>query len=142
MNLGSMDQPNSKIQSHPTQPYRVIILISVFLLICTLAGCGGHGESPLPLPTAAEPSAKMHNDTGIALYNSGKYFDALLKFSQASVADQSAGEIHFNIALAYHEGGEDEKVVEHFKLAREYAEGNEKILQSPLLNKYLSKIAD
>ena len=120
----------------------VKILIAVALLICTLAGCGGHGESPLPLPTAAEPSAKMHNDAGIALYNSGRYFDALLKFSQASVADQSAGEIHFNIALAYYEGGENEKVIEHFKLAKKYAEGNKKILNSPLLNKYLNENSD
>ena len=59
----------------------------------------------------AEPSAKMHNDSGITHYQSGSYKDALLRFMQAYAADKTAGEIYFNIALAYHQQGEPEKAL-------------------------------
>lgn len=99
--------------------------------------CSGPREAPLILPAASEPSAKIHNDRGIQFYRQHQYMDALLQFIQASVADQTAGEIHFNIALALLHRGEEGKAIEHFKLARKYAQGNEMILKSPTLNHYL-----
>jgi len=111
--------------------------ILFFLLLFSLAGCAEDRESPLLLPMAAEPSAKMHNDEGIGHYQGGRYMDALLHFVQASVADNSAGEIHFNIALAFHKQGKQKKALEHFKQARGFADGNKKILESALLKKYL-----
>lgn len=81
----------------------------------------------------------MHNDLGISYYQSNRYMDALLQFMQAYSADKTTGEIHFNIALAFHKRGNSKKAAEHFQLARKFAHGNEKILTSRLLNKYLSR---
>lgn len=113
--------------------------ILFFLLLTSLAGCAEDMESPLILPMAAEPSAKMHNDEGISHYQAGRNMDALLHFIQASVADNTAGEIHFNIALAFHKQGKQKKAREHFKQALKFAGGNKKILESALLKKYLQK---
>jgi len=110
--------------------------LAVILLVLSMAGCTQDNESPLTLPVAAEPSAKMHNDLGITHYHASRYMDALLQFMQAYAADKKTGEIHFNIALAFHKRGKLEKAAEHFSLAEEFAHGNEKILASPLLNKY------
>lgn len=108
--------------------------LAVLLLVFTYAGCGHDKESPLTLPVAAEPSAKLHNDLGITHYHASQYMDALLQFMQAYSADKKTGEIHFNIALAFHKRGKSEKAKEHFELARKFAHGNEKILTSDLLN--------
>ena len=106
-------------------------------LVLVLMSCSKTSESPLNMPMAAEPSAKMHNDAGISHYQSGRYEDALLRFMQAYAADKTSGEIDFNIALAYHQRGEPEKALEFFKLARKYADGNDMILTSRLLETYL-----
>jgi len=112
-------------------------ILAVFLLTAGMAGCGNDHETPLTLPVGQEPSAKLRNDRGISHYQASRYMDALLQFMQAASADKSTGEIHFNIALAFHKRGKSEKAAEHFKLARKFAHGNEKILTSKLLNKYM-----
>jgi len=109
-------------------------LVAFFFLACARPA-----EFPLLLPAAAEPSAKMHNDQGIAHFKAGRYREALIKFTQASVADSTSGEIQFNIGLGYHQQGDEAKAIEHFRLARQYAEGNSEILESPLLNKLLGR---
>ncbi|KMP12678.1 hypothetical protein UR09_00330 [Candidatus Nitromaritima sp. SCGC AAA799-A02] len=114
-----------------------ILLILAFAL--ALAACEQNNELPLLLPSGAEPSAKIHNDRGIGHYSKGKYFDALLEFTQASVADSTTGEIHFNIALMLHRRDEPNRAAEHFKLAKKYADGNKAILESRLLNQYLNQ---
>jgi len=106
------------------------------LLTASMAGCAQDSEFPLALPVGAEPSAKLRNDRGIAHYQASRYMDALLQFMQAHSADKTAGEIHFNIALAFHKRGNSQKAAEHFKLAIKFAQGNEKILTSRLLNQY------
>lgn len=111
--------------------------LTVLLLVLIFAGCGKDQEFPLILPVAAEPSAKLHNDLGITHYHASRYMDALLQFMQAYSADKMTGEIHFNIALAFHKRGKSEKATEHFELARKFAHGNEKILTSILLNDFL-----
>ena len=110
----------------------------VFLLAASILSCSADHESPLTLPVGAEPSAKLHNDSGISHYNASRYEEALLRFMQAYAADKTTGEIHFNIALAYHHWGYPEKAEEHSKLARKYANGNDKILTSRLLKTYLA----
>lgn len=117
----------------------VKITLVVLQLVISLTGCANEHEFPLGLPAAAEPSAKLHNDLGISHYHANRYMDALLQFMQAYSADKQAGEIHFNIALAFHKRGKSVKAAEHFELARKFAHGNEKILTSELLNKYLNR---
>lgn len=113
--------------------------LAVLLLFISLAGCGSNQESPLTLPVAAEPSAKLHNDLGITHYQASRYMDALLQFMQAYSADKTTGEIHFNIALAFHKRGNSKKAAEHFQWAKKFAHGNEQILTSELLKQYLDK---
>ncbi len=100
-------------------------------------GCESSNEQPLTLPQAAEPSAKMYNDRGIDFYIKGDLFEALISFNQAKTADHTAGEIHFNLALVLHNRGEKKRALKHFKLARQFAQGNPKILNSDLLKQYL-----
>ena len=101
-----------------------------------LANCGGEPvtEWPLILPIGAEPSAKMYNDLGVEEFKDGDYEDAYLRFRQAYAADKREGEIHFNLALTLYYNGKRNKALKYFKLAREYADGNKKILQSKILN--------
>ncbi|NIP99640.1 MAG: hypothetical protein GWM98_03705 [Nitrospinaceae bacterium] len=80
----------------------------------------------------------MHNDRGIRYFQEGDYDDALLQFIQARTADATAGEIHFNLALVRIQLGEEDKVPEHLQLAKRYADDNPRILNSPLLKKYLA----
>ncbi len=111
----------------------------ILIFVASLISCAKDSEKPLVLPVGAEPSAKMHNDSGITHYQSRRYEDALLRFMQAYAADKTSGEIYFNIALAYHQRGEAEKALEYFKLARQYADGNDEVLTSQLLGTYLNE---
>ena len=112
-----------------------ILLILLFAL--SIISCDKTNEIPLLLPSAAEPSAKIHNDRGIKYFHEGKDLDALIAFTQANVADNTTGEIHFNLALMQHKKGKQSEAKGHFRLARKFAEGNMKILESNLLKKYL-----
>ncbi len=114
-----------------------LFTLTVLWLVLGLAGCGNDRELPLTLPVGAEPSAKLRNDRGISHYQAGRYLDALLQFTQAAAADRTAGEIHFNIALAFHKRGNSKKALEHFELAKKFAYGNVQILSSELLSQYL-----
>jgi tetratricopeptide (TPR) repeat protein len=114
--------------------------ISIFVLLLAFSGCSkGLEEPPLTLRVGAEPSAKMRNDFGIEHYHAGRYWDAVLQFNQASFADPTSGEIHFNLALAYYQDGKIEKAIKNFKQAKKRARGNEIILNSPILNELLQK---
>ena len=113
------------------------LLILLFML--TMISCDKTDEVPLLLPSAAEPSAKIHNDRGIEYFHKGKYLDALIAFTQASIADNTAGEIHFNLALMQHQKGKQREAKDHFRLALKFASGNKKILESYLLKKYLDR---
>ena len=112
---------------------------SIFFLLLTLlvTNCSKTDETPMLLPTAAEPSAKLHNNQGIGYFNEGKYLEALIQFTQANVADSTTGEIYFNLGLMRHLNGNPEKVKNLFKKARNYANGNKRILESKLIKKYL-----
>ena len=65
--------------------------------------------------------------------------DALIAFTQANVADSTAGEIHFNLALMQHQQGKRKEAKDRLRLARKFAYGNKKIIESKLLKKYLDQ---
>ena len=109
-------------------------LLIILILICGVAGCEQDTEFPLILPIGSEPSAKMYNDRGIDHYREGSYKEAVIDFVQARTADHTAGEIHFNLALARLKLGDKDKAREDFKLAIKHSYGDPKILESPLLN--------
>ena len=112
-------------------------LILILLFALTITNCDKTKETPLLLPIAAEPSAKLHNNKGIGYFNNGKYLEALIQFTQASVADSTTGEIYFNLGLMQHLEGNQEKAKNLFKKARQFANGNKKILESILIKKHL-----
>ena len=112
-------------------------VLLILLVALTIVNCGKTDEVPLLLPSAAEPSAKIYNDRGIEYFHQGKCLDALIAFTQANIADSTAGEIHFNLALMQHEKGKQKEAKVHFRLAQKFAHGNKKILESSLLKKYL-----
>ena len=112
-------------------------LILILLFTLTIANCNKTKETPLLLPTAAEPSAKIHNDRGIEYFYKGKYFEALIAFTQASVADSTAGEIYFNLGLMRYLDGNQAEAKTLFKQAHYFANGNKKILESKLIKKHL-----
>ena len=112
-------------------------VLFIFLFALINFSCIKTDEVPLLLPSGAEPSAKIYNDRGIVYFNKGKYLDALIAFTQASVADNTTGEIHFNLALMRYLKGEKKEAKDHFMLAKKFADGNEKILESNLLKQHL-----
>jgi len=112
-------------------------LILILLFALTITNCNKTKETPLLLPIAAEPSAKLHNNKGIGYFNNGKYLEALIQFTQASVADSTTGEIYFNLGLMQYLKGNQEKAKTFFQQARQFANGNKKILESILIKKHL-----
>jgi len=112
-------------------------LILILFFTSTITNCNKTEETPLMLPEAAEPSAKIHNDRGIKYFQKGKYLEALIAFTQANVADSTAGEIFFNLGLAEYMKGNKEKAKGFFEKALHFAKDNERILESKLIKKYL-----
>lgn len=115
------------------------ILISlyalVFLIVFPLSVMAGEG--PMALPEGSNASADMHNKAGITNFNKGDYEEALKHFQEASAADKSIAETHFNEAVTLDKLGKHGDATMHFKAAKKHAKGNEKILNSPILNKHI-----
>ena len=111
-----------------------ILALSVFFLIPTMVSAG---EGPLPLPASAKASAKMHNKEGIKHYGMRHYDVALKHFNEASTADGSSGEVHFNEAISYDKLGKHGVATKHFGVALKKANGNAKLLNSPILKGHL-----
>ena len=114
-------------------------VLFIFLFALINFSCIKTDEVPLLLPSGAEPSAKIYNDRGIEYFYKGKNLDALIAFTQASVVDNTSGEIHFNLALIQHQEGKQKEAKDHLRLALKFAGGNKKILESYLLKKYLDR---
>ena len=115
------------------------ILISfyalVFLIVFPLSVLAGEG--PMSLPAGSNASADMHNKAGIKHFNKGHYEEALKHFQEASAADSSIAETHFNEAITLDKLGKHGDATMHFKAAKKHAKGNEKILNSPILNGHI-----
>ncbi len=109
------------------------------MMVLFTFSCTNVSEDPLTLRIGAEPSAKMRNDMGIEHFKAGRNYDALLQFNQANLADPTSGEIHFNLGLALWNENKKERAIEHFKQAKKLAKNNQKILESPLINKILKE---
>ncbi len=126
---------------HPARIFGIFIMKKLFIIglwIFLLAGCEQDTEFPLILPGAAEPSSTMYNDRGIDYFRKGDYKEAGIAFVQARTADPTAGEIHFNLALTRLKLGQEDKAREAFQLAVKHSYNNPKILNSPLLNQYVT----
>ena len=72
----------------------------------------------MKLPEDAKAGAKMHNKEGIKHWGMGHFDEALKHFKEASKADGSSGEIHFNEAISYDKLGKHGIATKHFGVAK------------------------
>ena len=75
-------------------------------------------EGPMKLPEKAKADAKMHNKEGIKHWKMDHFDEALKHFKEASNADGSSGEIHFNEAISYDKLGKHGVATKHFGVAK------------------------
>jgi len=116
---------------------RIVISIVFALLLISLPFTALAEEGPMELPAGSNPGADMHNKAGIKHWGMGHADEALKHFKEAAAEDSSMAEIHFNEAVALDKLGDHGAATMHFKKAKELAKGNEKILNSPILNGHL-----
>jgi Flp pilus assembly protein TadD len=112
----------------------IVISLLVFVLLPFSAMAG---EGPMKLPAGANAEANKHNEEGIDHWNQGHFDVALKHFAMASKIDSSLGEVHFNEAICLDKLGKHGDATMHFKAAKKNAKGNEKILNSPILNGHI-----
>tara|TARA_B100001123_G_scaffold436235_1_gene566163 strand:+ start:301 stop:675 length:375 start_codon:yes stop_codon:yes gene_type:complete len=109
-------------------------LIIALLFFSSIASCVSTPDSALKLPGGANAAANKHNEEGISHYNQGHYDVALKHFHMASEIDPRIGESHYNEAISLDALGRHGEATNHFFVARKYANGNPKILESLILN--------
>ena len=118
---------------------RTVISVLFALLLTSFPLTAFASEGPMELPAGSNPSADMHNKAGIKHWGMGHAEEALKHFKEASAADSSIAETHFNEAIAYDKIGDHGTATKHFGAAKKLAmkSGNKKILDSPILNGHL-----
>ena len=94
-------------------------------------------EGPMNLPAGSDAKAVSHNKEGIDHWGQGHYDVALKHFQASAKIDAANGEIHFNEAICLDKLGKHGEATMHFKSAKKSANGNESILNSPILNGHI-----
>ena len=118
--------------------HRIFVSLLV-LCILSFPAIALSDEGPLPLPKGSNAEANKHNEEGIDHYSQGHYDVALKHFQVAAKADSSLGEVHFNEAVCLDKLGQHGDATMHFKVALKNARGNDKILNSPILNGHIGQ---
>ncbi len=90
-------------------------------------------EGPMELPEGSNASADMHNKMGIKNWEAGTVEEACRHFREATAADGAIAETHFNEGVCLNKIGDHGAATVHFRTAKEYANGNKAILDSPIL---------
>ena len=115
---------------------KVLVVLTVLALtILPLKALAAEG--PMKWPAGSNKSADMHNNAGISNWKEGNFEGALKHFQEASAADSSLAETHFNEAISLDKLGRHGEATMHFKAAKKHAKGNAKILNSPILNGHI-----
>lgn len=114
----------------------MLLMAALFFVSFSAAAFADEGPLAFPMREGSSAEANKHNEEGISHYNQGNYDVALKHFHMASQIDSSVGESHFNEALSLHKMEKHGAATDHFYAARKYAQGNEKILNSALLNEH------
>ena len=118
---------------------RIMFSVVFALFMVSIPLTAFAGEGPMKLPENAKAGAKMHNKEGIKHWGMGHFDVALDHFKEASNADGSSGEIHFNEAISYDKLGKHGVATKHFGVAKKKAAGKnkKKLLESKILNGHL-----
>ena len=114
-----------------------ILTVFVTLMFIALPFTAMAGEGPMKLPAGTDANAVMHNKAGINDWGQGNFEGALGHFQESSAIDASNAEVHFNEAVCLDKLGRHGEATMHFKAAKKRANGNEKILTSPILNGHI-----
>lgn len=117
------------------------LLVGLACLGLMAPGCGGTtaAEGPLefPMQEGASQEAQKHNEEGIMHFNKGHYEEALKHFRTSMKIDPKVGASHFNAALALHKMEDHGAATQHFKKAKEHANGRQAIVDSQLLKEHI-----
>lgn len=116
---------------------RKLLIVLIALALSAVPFTVFAGEGPMKLPEGANAGANVHNEEGITHWGKGHFDVALEHFHEASKADSSLGETHFNEAICLDKLGRHGEATMHFKAAKKHANGNEAILNSPILNAHI-----
>ena len=114
----------------------MLLMAAVFFVSFSAVAFAEEGPLGFPMHEGSSAEAHKHNEEGISHYNQGHYDVALKHFQMASKIDSNVGESHFNEALCLHKMKKHGAATDHFYAARKNAHGNEKILNSTLLNEH------
>ena len=115
---------------------RFLVIIAALMFISAPISALAQ-EGPMNLPAGSDASAVSHNKEGIDHWGQGHYDVALGHFQASAKIDSANGEIHFNEAICLDKLGKHGEATMHFKAAKKRANGNEKILTSPILNGHI-----
>ncbi len=112
----------------------IYVLVAVLFVFLSVPAFADDPALKFPMREGSSASAHKHNAEGISHYNQGHYDVALKHFQMASSIDPSVGESHYNEALCLDKLGRHGEATNHFYAARKYADGNQAILNSGILN--------
>lgn len=109
----------------------VILLSGIVALsvACTMSNL-------LPAPPGAMPSAVLHNQDSIRLFEEGKLDMARQAIEAALTEDFDFAEAHYNLAMILEHQGHREEAKQHYFQAANLAPGHTIILNSPPLRPY------
>ena len=82
-------------------------------------------------------SAQFFNKKGNSFFLKGEYSQAIRLYFKALNLAPNTGVIHYNIALCFIHLNGKPKAAKHFKMAKQYANGDKRILNSTLTIKFL-----
>ncbi len=118
---------------------RKVVVLVFALVFCLFPLTVFADEGPMTLPDGSNPEAVMHNQEGIKHFNKGHLEEALKHFHEASDVDSTIAETHFNEAVTLDKLERHGEATMHFQAAKKHANGNAKILNSPILNAHIGR---
>ncbi|GJL79321.1 MAG: hypothetical protein NPINA01_23100 [Nitrospinaceae bacterium] len=95
------------------------------------------GEGPLPLSAGSDKELIKHNKAGTGLYLKQMYENALNHFQTARSIKPSSGVILYNEAVTLDKLDRHREATLRFQQAKDHANGNVLILNSPILEAHL-----
>ena len=117
---------------------KILMMTVVLFFALSVTAFAGEGPMQFPMKEGSNAEANKHNEEGIAAWKSGDIEGALKHFQMASKLDKTVGESHFNEAVCLDRLGRHGEATMHFKAAKANAQGNKKILDSPILNGHIN----
>ena len=124
----------------------IFLCFAIFLLMALCAPVWSETEVPIKLPKVEGSKSfdleiSQINSQAIKKYQQGFYKESAENFKKAvylarQLRDPSRGIIYYNLSLSLHKLGLHEESAKQFQLARKFARGNPKILNSELLKMF------